>query len=123
MDKSMTVRLLSVFLTVLIGFGFPTDCFCSGSGSSQYVSKYLYNLYKKIPVVCWHKEWDERFELEIEASFISPAETMNIYTSKAGISGMILFLRMQISVERNIRLYIIVMAWIIRWIMQLRGIV
>lgn len=87
MEKSMTVRLLSVFLTVLIGFGFPTDCFCSGSGSSQYVSKYLYNLYKKIPVVCWHKEWDERFELEIEASFISPAETMNIYTSKAGISG------------------------------------
>lgn len=82
MEKSMTVRLLSVFLTALIGLFFSADCF-----AQLFIAKDLYNLYKKIPIVCWHKEKWERFELEIEASFITPAETMDIYILKDNVPG------------------------------------
>lgn len=75
----MRTFLLSAFFVL---FSFPADCF-----AQLFMAKDLYKLYKKIPVVCWHKEWDERFELEIEASFVSPAETMDIYTLKDDVPG------------------------------------
>ena len=76
----MRTFLLSAFFVL---FSFPADCF-----AQLFMAKDLYKLYKKIPVVCWHKEWDERFELEIEASFVSPAETMDIYTLKDDVPGV-----------------------------------
>lgn len=79
----MIRRVLFIVLTALAGLFFHADC----SAQALFIQKEMYNLYKKIPVVCWHKEHDDRFELEIEASFASPAETMDVYVIKDHIPG------------------------------------
>lgn len=67
--------------------------------------------------MCWHKEKWERFELEIEASFITPAETMDIYILKIMYQDKTQLLYGQISEGRNFRFWNFSIAKIVRWMM------
>jgi len=83
----MKKRVLSVVIAeLLICLSCSANFFSSCNNASATNRNGVYKLLKRIPVVCWHPEYDDRFVTEIEAAFVSSAETMNIFTN-GGFNG------------------------------------